>query len=74
VGRMLNQRHGFGHPVMRCADDRIRIVHVSAVRRNGGVANTLPAEIPAWCAVPYDDFVGDLDEDALGRWFASLEI
>ena len=69
VGRMLNEYHVFGHPLVRCADGRIRLVHVSGMRRDGGPGHTLPREIPAWCVEAREGWVGDLDEDALLGWF-----
>lgn len=75
VGRIRTHLHSFGHPLMRCADGRIRIVHASGLRRSGGPADTLPELIPDWCIeLGGDECAADLDEGKLALWFRSLHV
>ena len=73
LGRINNDYHTFGHPLLRCRDGRVRLLHTMGLPGPGRHAVPLPELIPHFAVEVRDEAVADLDEDALARWLAASD-
>lgn len=64
VGRINNDHHRYGHPMIRCDDGRVRVVHVSGLPSPGELVLLLPPILPVGDIQKRDSSMADLDEGA----------